>query len=179
LGYYFIDQQFARIALVTNTQQNNFNLSIEMNIYKNDYLITKNNFETFRIVNERYGMCFSIYVDFKLDSLKSERDNFINNPYDYKIDLFIRNNQKNQTTQSPIELKIKNFRKIKNDPEIEYGMVCTKCLIFPDDSYASSLKWWFELHRQTGYSKVQFCNNSIPNTPAYNDIFYEYLLILF
>jgi hypothetical protein len=69
--------------------------------------------------------------------------------------------------------EFKNLGKAKNDHQIEYAMVCSICLTFPDDLYASSLKRWFKLHRQIGYLKFLFCNNSIPNNPAYNDVFYE------
>jgi hypothetical protein len=177
LGYYFIDKQLGRLMFATHFEQNNFNLSIELNIYKNDDLILKDQIETIRIEIESFRDAHlryhSIYFDFETDSLDKERDDFINNLRDYTMEIFIKNNKNNQTTQSPIELKIKNLRKAKNDPKIEYGMVCSKCLTFADDLYASSLKWWFELHRQIGYSKLRFCNNSIPNTPAYNDVFYE------
>jgi hypothetical protein len=177
LGYYFTDKQLVRSMFVTHFEQNKFNFTIEMNIYKNDHLIAnhwiqnvRTEMETFR--REHLRM-YSMYFTFKQDSLETERDNFINNPKDFKMEIFIRNNENNHRTQSPIELKIKNMRKAKNDPKVEYAMVCSKCIQFSDDSLASSLKWWFELHRQIGYSKFRFCNNSIPNTPAYNDVFYE------
>jgi hypothetical protein len=177
LGYYFIDKQLGRLMFATHFGQNAFKLSIELNIYKKDDLILKYEMdtikieiETFKIEHLRY---YSIGFDFKLELLDKERDDFINNSKDYTMEIFIKNNKNNQTTQSPIELKIKNLRKIKNDPKIEYAMVCSKCFQFSDDSYASTLKWWLELHQQIGYSKIRFCNNSIPNTPAYNDLFYE------
>jgi hypothetical protein len=112
-------------------------------------------------------------LDFKADSFESERINFNNNPNDYKMEIFIRNNINSQTTQSPIELKIKNLRKINNDPKVEYAMICSKCFQYNDATSANTYKWWFELHKKIGYSKVRFCNNSIPNTPAYKDVFYE------
>jgi hypothetical protein len=177
IGYYFIDQQFGRLVFVTHMYQNNFSFLIEMNIYKNDILIAKHQIEEIRIeiesVKRDHIRMYSPHFDFKLDSLEEERDNFINNLNDYKMEVFIKNYRNNHQTQSPIELKIKNLRKVKNDPKVEYAMVCGKCIQFSNDLWASVLRWWFELHLQIGYSKIRFCNNSIPNTPAYNDLFYE------
>jgi hypothetical protein len=177
LGYYFIDKQYGRVLFLTH-EQNKLNFTVRLYIYKKDYLILKNQIETPRIEMEIYkkmhARIYSLYLDFKLEkSFESERMNFNNNPNDYKMEIFIRNNINNQTTQSPIELKIKNLRKIKNDPQVEYAMICSKCFQYNDDTPANTYKWWFELHKQIGYSKVRFCNNSIPNTPAYNDVFYE------
>jgi hypothetical protein len=33
------------------------------------------------------------------------------------------------------------------------------------------LFWWIEMHKQAGYKKIIFCNNSIPNTQEFGDIF--------
>jgi hypothetical protein len=176
-SYYFIDKQLGRLMFATHSVQNTFNVSIELTIYKNDDFILKYKMDTIKIeietFREQHMRYYSIYFDFKLDSLGKERDDFINNSRDYTMEIFIKNNKNNQTTQSPIELKIKNLHKIENDPQIKYAMVCSKCLAFLDDSFESTLRWWLELHRQIGYSKLRFCNNSIPNTPAYNDLFYE------
>jgi hypothetical protein len=170
IGYYFIDQQFGRAMFLVHIEQNKFNFTIELNIYKDDYLITSHWIENVRVEIERFrrdhARVCSIYFEFKWNSSESEIKN-------HKMEIFIRNNENNHQTQSPIELKIKNMRKIKNDPKVEYAMVCSKCIQFNGDLLASSLKWWFELHRQIGYSKLRFCNNSIPNTSAFNDVFYE------
>jgi hypothetical protein len=183
LGYYFIDEQFGRAIFLAHSKQNKYDFTIQLNIYKNDHVILTKQIETYRIEKEIFDAhhirIYSLYLDFKLaDALESEHVNFINNPNDYKMNIFIINNINNQTTQSPIELKIKNLRKIKNDPKVEYAMVCSKCFQYTDDTWPTNYKWWFELHKQIGYSKIRFCNNSIPNTPAYNDVFYEYLFIL-
>jgi hypothetical protein len=170
VGYYFIDQQFGRAIFVVHIEQNKFNFTVGLNIYKDDYLIASHSIENVRVEIEKfkreYARVCSVYFEFKWNSSESEIKN-------HKMEIFIRNNENNHRTQSPIELKIKNLRKIKNDPKLEYAMVCSKCIRFSDDLFASSLKWWFELHRQIGYSKLRFCNSSIPNNLAFNDLFYE------
>jgi hypothetical protein len=174
VAYYFIDQKFGRVMFSTNDKVQ-VNISVQLNVYRDDYFISSHLIDKVQLEYDGLkvfytSVTYSLYFDFKMSEI-----NDVKSIENYKMEIFILNNIKKTKTQDPIELKIKNFRKIKNDPEIKYAMVCSKCFAFTDDSRAAHLKWWFEMNKQIGYSKVSFCNRSIPNTPAFNDIFYEYL----
>ena len=52
----------------------------------------------------------------------------------------------------------------------KHSIVCSKCFWYSSDQY-KDLFWWIELNKQAGYKKVVFCNNSIPNTKEFNEIF--------
>jgi hypothetical protein len=174
VAYYFVDQKFGRVMFLTNDKVQ-VNISVQLNVYRDNYSISSHLIDRVQLELDGYkifdnSQTYSLYFDFEMSGI-----NDLKSIENYKMEIFILNNIKKTKTQDPIELKIKNFRKIKNDPEIKYAMVCSKCYAFTEDSKAPQFKWWFEMNKQIGYSKVSFCNRSIPNTPTFNDIFYEYL----
>ena len=50
-------------------------------------------------------------------------------------------------------------------------IVCSgKCFWYKPKDF-KDLFWWIELHKQAGYDKIFFCNNSIPDTNEFREIF--------
>jgi hypothetical protein len=88
-------KRYVRVLFATHFEQNNFNLSIELNIYKNDGLILKDQIETVRIDIESFRDAHlryhSIFFNFESDSLDKGRYNSIKNSKDYTMEIFIRN----------------------------------------------------------------------------------------
>ena len=88
----------------------------------------------------------------------------------YTFHMFISDsNRESDETLHPIEVNMKYIRKRPNIPK-ENAIVCSKCFWYKNSDYKDFV-WWVELHKQAGYKKIQFCNNSIPNTREFNAVF--------
>ena len=74
-------------------------------------------------------------------------------------------------TQYPIHVKIKYIQ--LSGQKKSGSIICSKCYFFNKDDY-QFLLWWIEFNKQIGYKKLVFCNQSIPNTPEFNQIFSTY-----
>ena len=73
--------------------------------------------------------------------------------------------------QYPIKLKLKD----KNHRMYKKGIaICSKCYRNMNIPLLNFFKWWFELAKQSGYDHITICNNTIPNTKEYNDLFEKY-----
>jgi len=60
----------------------------------------------------------------------------------------------------------------KNNKE-KNAVICTEPLFLENKDY-SSLSWWIEINKLSGYKKIILYNNSIPNTREFNRIFDEH-----
>ena len=152
----------------------NYSLDIRIEIKKADsntlfYIILKNG----QIKN--YGgfgwyEWNSLSQNFDLLKLlkKDSYDEILNK--DYKFQLYISNsNNTLEETLNPIDVKLKYIRS-RPGQEKKGSIVCSKCLWLKQKDH-QDLFWWIELNRRAGYKKIVFCNNSIPNTKEFNDLF--------
>jgi hypothetical protein len=88
-----------------------------------------------------------------------------------KFHLYLSDSKK-QTVETLhyIEVKMKYIRSRPNDVhKKQHAIVCSKCFWYTPSNYKDFF-WWIEMHKQAGYKKVLFCNNSIPNTKEFNQI---------
>lgn len=56
----------------------------------------------------------------------------------------------------------------KNKTGVYY---CSKCMYQTSIDEFESIKWWLEMKKKTGYTKIGFCNNSIENHQKYTKLF--------
>jgi len=104
---------------------------------------------------------FNLLETFGLDDYK-----MISNMFVY----FRDGNNTNYSTQYPLKVTIKRLQ-----TEVKSGsIICSKCFYFQNTNDHKFLRWWIELNKQIGYSKIVFCNQSIPNTKEFNQIFETY-----
>jgi hypothetical protein len=88
-----------------------------------------------------------------------------------KFHLYLSDSKK-QTVETLhyIEVKMKYIRSRPNNVhKKQHAIVCSKCFWYTPSNYKDFF-WWIEMHKQAGYKKVLFCNNSIPNTKEFNQI---------
>ncbi|RNA05336.1 hypothetical protein BpHYR1_028021, partial [Brachionus plicatilis] len=51
---------------------------------------------------------------------------------------------------------------------------CSKCMYNTNLDDFDSVKWWIEMKKRIGFTKIGFCNNSIQNHQKYTDLFESY-----
>jgi hypothetical protein len=104
---------------------------------------------------------FNLLETFSLADYKMISNMFVN---------FRDGNNSNYSTQYPLKATIKRLQ-----TQVKSGsIVCSKCFYFQNRNDHKFLRWWIELNKQIGYSKIVFCNQSIPNTKEFNQIFDAY-----
>jgi hypothetical protein len=73
-----------------------------------------------------------------------------------------------KTSRSTVKPSIGNFRNRNNRQR--NAVICTEPL-FLEAKDASNLQWWVEMTKEAGYKKLVIFNNSIVNTPHFENIF--------
>ena len=80
----------------------------------------------------------------------------------------------NYRTQYPINVNIKYIKSKNGSSKKNGSIICSKCLYFKNNDDYKYLLWWLELNKQIGYTKVIFCNQSIPDTKGFRHLFETY-----
>jgi hypothetical protein len=171
-AFYIIERTLLRIFLVCMTRCDyNYaaRIKIELNNDQIHHIYTQNEV---KIKRASFGKYVWYALDFKLNLL-----DFINlNNYDELLDshktfhLYLSDlNKTTDQTQHYIDVQMKYIRSRPNKPPKRHQVVCSKCFWYKPDNYKDFF-WWIELHKQAGYEKVFFCNNTIPNTKEFNEI---------
>jgi len=178
-AFYVIERSLLRIYFIRKKEikyQLDFRIEIKLSFEETHHLFFKN------VSIKSYGG-FGLYewnsLSYNFDLLrllkKDSYDDILNN--DYKFQLYISNsNNTLEETLFPIDVTLKYIRS-RPSKEKKGSIVCSKCFWLKQTDY-QDLFWWIELNRQAGYKKIVFCNNSIPNTKEFNDLFENLLKIL-
>jgi hypothetical protein len=164
-AFYFKDKQLLRIFFISKS-----NLR-----HKYDFIVTlkPDQTETITVVlpNAQVKLHdrWDIYEVNSLNYNFSVSQYFEMNENEFKMDLFVKQNNPLIQTSHPIEVKIKSFHgKNKED-----AAICSKCYYYNDDT-SKIFEWWFELNIQIGFNKISICNNTIPNTENFERILKKY-----
>jgi hypothetical protein len=89
---------------------------------------------------------------------------------------FIDRSSGNRSVNS-VPVVIKSIEKIDKSRQ-RSALLCSRCFYFKSTDYKKFF-WWVELNRLSGYNRIVICNNSIPNTLAFQKIFFKYKDFLF
>ena len=144
-------------------------IEIKIKSIENYYIHFKN--ATTKVYG-RFGLYEWKSFSYKFDLLKylkiDSYDQILNS--DYIFHLYV-SNSKNSTeeTQYPIYVNLKYIRSRINHTK-DGSIACSKCMWLKEKDY-QNLFWWIELHKKAGYKKAVFCNNSVPNTKEFHDLF--------
>ena len=169
-SYYIIEKSILKVYFVC---KDSFNSSINMILkveYKDetvsqDYIVKNVNYEE-KEARSNYRL--------KLLSLKFnllETFNMVDYDVISNLLLYFETGENTKyITQYPLKVTIKRLQSGTKQGSI----ICSKCFWFRNDDDYKYLLWWIELNKQIGYSKVQFCNQSIPNSREFNQIFETY-----
>jgi hypothetical protein len=172
-AFFVIEQSLLKINYIRNKNKAECNLDFRIEIKvssKEVHHIYVNN-----ALIKRYNSAGSYEwnsLSYKFDLLKLLKKDSYNDILNknYKFHLYIVNsNNTLEETLYPIDVNLKYIRS-RPGQQKEGSIVCSKCFWLKQEDY-KDLFWWIELHRQAGYEKVIFCNNSIPNTKEFNDLF--------
>ena len=173
-SYYFNDQEYLLLHLITN-KHGSFNLKFLVSVLFNQTKIAKvliKNFKFYKYeVFGNDGSCnlFEVKSFFKLNSIL-EKFNILSEID--KINLKVKIKYNSQITKVPIKLKIKNL-KSKQISKSQHSMICSKIYELKDDDY-KIMKWWFEMNKKIGFSKIVIYNTSIENSKKFQDLFSSY-----
>ena len=173
-AFYIIEKSLLRLFFVSQLYAvNNLTFAIKLKIYQDDGLYTYINIKNGSITNHQRWDWYefnSLNFNFSLlDYLEFDSyDDILKSGL--KFDLFIRDADKpDHKTWYPIEVRLKYIRSRPGHTK-KRSIVCSKCFYYDPDK-PTDLFWWVELNKQIGYKKIVFCNNSIPNTNEFNDLF--------
>jgi hypothetical protein len=171
-AFYIIERSFLRIYFIQKKEiehELDFRIEIKLNEEEIHHIYLKK-------ASIKHYSGFDSYswnsLSYKIDLLKLLKKDSYNDILNknYKFHLYIVNsNNTLEETLYPIDVNLKYIRS-RPGQQKEGSIVCSKCFWLKQEDY-KDLFWWIELHRQAGYKKVIFCNNSIPNTKEFNDLF--------
>ena len=170
-AFYIIERKLLRIFFVCTSQSKNElfgRLEIELEDNQVHHIHLKDG-------NIKQHAAFGNYV-WKSLSFNLDLKKYIK--FDDYEDIFKRkktfhlylSNVNSQETPDYIDVKMKYIRSRSNTTMKKNSIVCSKCFWYKPSDYKDFF-WWVELHKQAGYEKIVFCNNSIPNTKEFNEIF--------
>ena len=172
-AFYVIERSLLWLYFIRKNNEPPIELDIKIEIkiksIENYYIHFKN--ATTKVYG-RFGLYEWKSFSYKFDLLKylkiDSYDQILNS--DYIFHLYV-SNSKNSTeeTQYPIYVNLKYIRSRINHTK-DGSIACSKCMWLKEKDY-QNLFWWIELHKQAGYKKAIFCNNSIPNTKEFHDLF--------
>ena len=89
------------------------------------------------------------------------------------VSVIVKDAQSGLSTKREIVLETKILEIVKD--KLSESMICSKCLSSKtSEDAARRLRWWIEINKQFGYSRISICNHSIENDPKLNSIFENY-----
>jgi hypothetical protein len=171
--FYVIERSVLRIYFLrrklTPSYDYDFRIEVKLRNYDIHHIYLAN-----ATVKTLGGFDFYVweYLSYKFDLLKhlnmDSYDDILKQDYIFHLYIINSNNTREKTLY-PIDVNLKYIRS-RPGKQKEGSIVCSKCFWLKQEDY-QDLFWWIELYRQAGYKKVIFCNNSIPNTKEFNDLF--------
>jgi hypothetical protein len=166
LAFYYTDLQVIRLYFERKNPSNHSLSLLYLTLYRsnkqyNGYLHATDS----KIINNRdnFGKIniYSFeYIEFKFNSTTIEP---------LKV---IVNNQNDDESTSFIDLIIKKFKNNNDSTNKKHSMLCTKAYHFNTD-YFTTFKWWIEMNKMHGYSKLVIYNNSIETNNEMSEYFNE------
>ncbi|CAF0932062.1 unnamed protein product [Brachionus calyciflorus] len=114
---------------------------------------------------QNYGISY-IYYRFDNETYLQLKDNI------KQFQIKIKDIQTNKTTKEFIQVRVKNMNLFSKDKKGVF--LCSKCMYNTKVDDLNSVKWWIQMKKQAGYTKIGFCNNSIENNHQYTELFEEY-----
>ena len=172
-SYYFKDKQYILLHFFTHYKET-FNMRLIVNVIHNDKIIHKvilDNSKYYRYKvygNNGFYDLYDVRSEFNLfqilERLKLESEIG-------RINLQVIIESDSGKTEIPIDLKIKNLRESYFSKD--HSMICSRTLVL-SNAELKSLKWWFELNKKMGLTKIVIYNNSIENSVEYKKIFQDY-----
>jgi len=170
---YFLDEKkfviiFTCKAESLNNKKFEFHFTIK---YKNKVFqkFNDNKYELIRFFNIRLYQNFVLKAHLDLDELIIDKGSIIDSAelsIETVIHLINKNNLK--ASSSKVKTNIGNFRNRNNSQR--NAVICTEPL-FLEAKDAANLQWWIEMTKEAGYKKLVIFNNSIVNTPHFENIF--------
>jgi hypothetical protein len=169
-AFYIIERHLLRVFLVCNPQSKNelfAKIKIELEGNQVYFIHLKDGYTK---QHAAFGNYLWKSLNFNFDLLKYFQFENYENIFKSKksFHLYVSNSNSDETLHH-IDVKMKFIRRRSNKTK-KNSIVCSKCFWYKSSDY-KDLFWWIELHKLAGYKKVFFCNNSIPDTQEFNEIF--------
>ena len=175
-GFYIIEKSLFRIFYVTkSTCSNSFDAELFL---EHDNVLHLINLKSGGVkVHQDFGSYQLRSLNFNFELLPhlngKTYDQVVDGKYKMNFYAFFKDNVNQTRTWYPIDVKVKYMRQRKNGTNKTGSIVCSKCFYYENNEYRDFL-WWIELNKRIGYQKLVFCNQSIPDTRVFNDIFDKY-----
>jgi hypothetical protein len=171
---YFLDEKnFVFIFTCRAESLNNKKFEFYFTIKYQNKIFQKfnaNKYELIRFFNIRHYQNFVLKAHLDLDEFINKES--IIDLAELSIETIIHlkslNRNSLKTSSSTIKTSIGNFRNRKNSQR--NAIICTEPL-FLEEKDAVNLQWWIEMTKEAGYKKLVIFNNSIVNTPHFENIF--------
>ena len=94
---------------------------------------------------------------------------FDNDKSKLNISVYFYDRKSKRLTNYSIPMTLKSLSDAEKTKQ-KSALLCAKCFYFKPNEYKKFF-WWVELNKMSGYNQISICNNSIPNTKAFNKIF--------
>ena len=185
-AYYIVNQSLLKLMFIRdrrNSSNYKFDVTLKLQYDKLSYDLTlyysKRDIKA-NIMHER-----TVYqlmtLEAKIDLVAKVKKHFKIkdiDPHDLKIQAFIHDTANNLDTQYPIAVKIKYWK----EKEKSGYMICSGIHFgygkINSTSNFELFKVWLEANKRFGVGKIVMANNSIPNTPEYENLFKKHKDIL-
>ena len=169
---YFLDEKkFIIIFTCRADSLNNKKFEFHFTIKYQNKIFQKfnvNKYELIRFFYIRHYQNFVLKAHLDLEEFIIDKESIIDlDELSIQTVIHIQNNNL-KTSSSTDKTSIGNFRNRKNSQR--NAVICTEPL-FLEAKDASNLQWWVEMTKEAGYKKLVIFNNSIVNTPHFENIF--------
>ena len=169
---YFLDEKkfviiFTCKAESLNDKKFEFHFTIK---YQNRIFqkFNDNKYELMRFFNIRHYQNFVLKAHLDLDEFFIDKESIIDlDELSIETVIHLKNNNL-KASSSTVKTSIGYFRNRKNTKR--NAVICTEPL-FLEAKDAANLQWWIEMTKEAGYKKLVIFNNSIVNTPHFENIF--------
>jgi hypothetical protein len=171
-SYYFVDAGHLRLNLVLKNGDL-FNFSVQILVFNGPETVFNSEIDSNSTIL-RTKWKIAEYEQANLD-VKFNINQYLPkfNPHKLEMFVFVSDLMNGSKTEAPLRVKMKHLK----DPNRAGSMICTKCLNLKNsDKDLISLRWWFEVNKRIGYSKIYLCNHTIDQVFA--DLFHDYKEIL-
>ncbi|CAF1056951.1 unnamed protein product [Brachionus calyciflorus] len=164
--FYYIEQKRFTSFLILNSNEKYFQLKLEFHIYYKNKLITKHLSDYIKLKITSNGSEYKQSVlEYFFDLEKLVSNTLDNN--NVKIKVYFLLDDANSYLSEDLNVKIKFINNVEKQNGV---LLCMKCLSIKTSEWKQS-KLWLEINKKAGYSKINICNQSIPNINNLNLIF--------
>ncbi|RMZ96594.1 hypothetical protein BpHYR1_043922 [Brachionus plicatilis] len=114
---------------------------------------------------DNFGLGY-IFYRFENDDYLKIKDNI------KSFSIQIKDLESNKTTKEFIQVRVKNLKLFSKDKKGVY--LCSKCMYNTNIDELNPIKWWIEMKKRVGYTKIGFCNHSLENRIEFRNLFDDY-----